>query len=234
MSADETSGPRAALPTVAMTHQQAIRTMASERYLLDEMSELERYQYEAHYFDCDECAEDVRLGETIRAEVKAQGAAEAERPLRAPLQFRRPAWRQATIAIPWAAAATLALTVGYQSLVTVPELRTAMAPQALAPVVLRGATRGSDPVVRIAADSTFVTLAPDVMPGPETTTLAYDRLGPSRTTVISGRAPLPPSGAPLMLLLPTKQFAGPGSYTLIVRDADRPGSVIGEYRFVAE
>jgi anti-sigma factor RsiW len=218
-----------------MTHQQAIRTMSSERYLLDEMSELERYQFEAHYFDCDECAEDVRLGESIRDEVKANGALLAERPVAAPLAFKRPAWRQASVAIPWAAAAALALTVGYQSTVTVPNLQVAAGPQAVTPVVLRGASRGADPVVKIPAnDKTFVTLAPDVMAGPETKALAYDLRGPAQSAVLSGRAPLPLSGAPLMLLIPADRFVGPGSYTLVVRDADRPDTVIGEYRFVAE
>ena len=235
MSADETTGPRGALPTVAMTHQQAVRTMASERYLLDEMSELERYQFEAHYFDCDECAEDVRLGETIREEVKANGAMPAQKPVAAPLQFKRPAWRQASVAIPWAAAAALTVTVGYQSMVTMPALRQADTPQALSPVVLRGATRGADPVVKISGSGdTFVTLAPDIMPGAETKTLAYELLGPNRTTVISGRAPPPPSGAPFMLLIPANRFAGPGAYALVVRDADRAGTVIGEYHFAAE
>ena len=31
-----------------MTHQQAVQSMAAERYLLDEMSELERHRFEEH------------------------------------------------------------------------------------------------------------------------------------------------------------------------------------------
>ena len=33
---------------------------ASERYLLDEMSQDERDQFEEHYFSCVECADEVR------------------------------------------------------------------------------------------------------------------------------------------------------------------------------
>ena len=51
-----------------MTHQQAVDTLASERYLLDEMREPERFEFEAHYFDCEECAEEVRLAHMIREE----------------------------------------------------------------------------------------------------------------------------------------------------------------------
>ena len=43
-----------------MTHQQALSTSASERYLLGEMTEPERSTFEEHYFSCTECAEDVR------------------------------------------------------------------------------------------------------------------------------------------------------------------------------
>ena len=42
-----------------MDHSHAISNHASERYLLGEMSEPERFDFEAHYFECVECAEDV-------------------------------------------------------------------------------------------------------------------------------------------------------------------------------
>ena len=43
-----------------MTHQQAVDKQAVERYLLDEMPEIERFAFEEHLFDCDICADDVR------------------------------------------------------------------------------------------------------------------------------------------------------------------------------
>ena len=45
-----------------MTHDQSFETHAPERYLLGEMSELEKFHFEEHYFTCEECAESVRLG----------------------------------------------------------------------------------------------------------------------------------------------------------------------------
>ncbi len=54
-----------------MTHQQALDTMAAERYLLDEMTEIEKHAFEEHFFDCDDCAHEVRLGEQIRVEVRS-------------------------------------------------------------------------------------------------------------------------------------------------------------------
>ncbi len=35
-----------------MTHQQALDGLASGRYLLDEMTEVERFEFEEHYFGC--------------------------------------------------------------------------------------------------------------------------------------------------------------------------------------
>ena len=56
-----------------MTHQQALDTMAAERYLLDEMTEIEKHAFEEHFFDCADCAHEVRLGEQIRVEVRSSG-----------------------------------------------------------------------------------------------------------------------------------------------------------------
>ena len=54
-----------------MHHQNALATKASERYLLGEMDEPERFEFEAHYFDCPACAEDVRTGVAMARGIKA-------------------------------------------------------------------------------------------------------------------------------------------------------------------
>jgi len=50
----------------SMTHEDALETLASERYLLGDMSELERHLFEDHYFSCPDCAADVRDGALMR------------------------------------------------------------------------------------------------------------------------------------------------------------------------
>jgi hypothetical protein len=195
-----------------MTHQQAIDGMASERYLLDEMSEPERFEFEAHYFDCPECAEDVRLGHLIREEATAKPSAKI-----------LPFWKRPMVAVPWAAAAALALVVGYQSLAS----RESIGPEPLAPVMLRGATRGTIPVVTIAPNQHFVTLAVDLMPPSQPRALRYE-LRRGQTSVLSGDAPLPAAGMPLMLLLPAAELERGAQYSLIIHSAD---AVIGEYNF---
>lgn len=258
-----------------MTHQQAVDTLASERYLLDEMREPERFEFEAHYFDCEECAEEVRLAHMIREEAVGGGAAATRiavetadanvvagstrsdsnvvsgfsrtdeavvsgvpghRSAEPQDGTARPAkvlpfWRRPATAVPWAAAAALALMVSYQSLVTVPELRSSVAPQAITPIVLRGATRGTVPVVTIAPGQRFVTVALDVMSGPDARALRYE-VGPAgKPAAFSGEAPVPASGSPLMLLLPAAELQRGARYSLIVRGAGSANAVIGEYQF---
>jgi hypothetical protein len=54
------SPPRKTDDTV--THQEALETLASERYLLNEMSDTDRDAFEEHFFDCQDCADDLRTG----------------------------------------------------------------------------------------------------------------------------------------------------------------------------
>jgi hypothetical protein len=216
-----------------MTHQQALDGLASERYLLDEMTEVERFEFEEHYFDCVECAEDVRLGDMVRQEARRAGAAVASN-----THVGRPAvvltsakwWRRPMVAAPWAVAATLAMVVGYQSLVTVPGLRDAGGPQSIEPVMLRGATRGAHTTVAIAPGQRFVALSADLLTPPQSSSLAYEILDANRSAVASGRSSVPASGAPLMLLVPVDELQHAGRYTLLVRDGDQK-SVLGEYEF---
>ena len=214
-----------------MTHQQALDGLASERYLLNEMTEQERFEFEAHYFDCVDCAEDVRLGDQIRQEAKRAGATMdvatvADRPatvLTSPRWWRRP-----MVAAPWAVAATLALVASYQSLVTVPGLR--VSPQALEPVMLRGATRGAATTVTIVPGQRFVALSADVLTTPQSSALRYEILDSNRQSVTSGQAPARSSGAPMLLLVPVDELQRAGRYTLMLRAADQ-SDVIGEYDF---
>src|SRR5258708_30206891 len=43
-----------------MDHEEATSTSAAEKYALGEMTPEERDQYEEHFFECPECAEEVQ------------------------------------------------------------------------------------------------------------------------------------------------------------------------------
>jgi anti-sigma factor RsiW len=55
-----------------MNHEQAIQEMATERYLLDELTPEVRDAFEEHLFECQECALDVRAGNVFMSEAKVQ------------------------------------------------------------------------------------------------------------------------------------------------------------------
>ena len=134
-----------------MDHLQALNIKASERYLLGEMSEPERFAFEDHYFDCTECAQDVRIGSAFAQGVRSVCAADARRPARvAAAPERRPRWAWLTPAFlaPSMALLVLGCFTGYQSLVTIPALESPIATSA---VVLRAAARGDEQTIEVAA-----------------------------------------------------------------------------------
>jgi len=223
-----------------MNHLQAVNTSAPERYLLEEMSELERHAFEEHYFSCADCAEDVRLGALMREGAKAGfvDASEAEsvvsfsgaKAARAGRAGRAGmVWRPSAF-VPWAAAAMLALVAGYQSLIFAPGQARLMQPQALAPVTLRQASRGAEPVVLLPAGTAAITLAVSVDDARGSPELTYDLHAIGGKSVASGRVAAPPSGGTLLLLIPAWTLTPPGHYILSIRHA-MDGDVPDEYRF---
>src|SRR5207244_3177804 len=57
-----------------MNHDDATKSLASERYILGELNESERDAFEEHFFDCVLCAEEVRDTATFAAGVRTGGA----------------------------------------------------------------------------------------------------------------------------------------------------------------
>lgn len=220
-----------------MTHQQAVDTLASERYLLDEMSELERHAFEDHYFSCEACAEHVRVGAVMREGVQAGLGARTEagtapEPSSGRGRVLRPAWWtwRPAVLVPWAAAASLAVVVGYQARVMGPASPEAPQPQAVQLITLRPATRGLGPVVPPATAAAAVGFAVDVNEAGAGAELRYNLRDPRGTEVVSDRTTAPEAGTPLGLFVPARLLRVPGEYLLRIRDAsgDR---LIGEYRF---
>jgi len=145
-----------------MDHAEAIRAMATERYLLDELPPDVREQFEEHLFGCHECAMDVRAGAVFLEQGKATFADSGASGVPAVVQPRpgRFAWWRPAFAIP--AFACLLVLIGYQNLVTYPALKSVVAqarkPQVLAVAPLVGAaTRGTNvPAVTVAPGESFL------------------------------------------------------------------------------
>src|SRR5262245_45024776 len=112
-----------------MDHSQAVTSGAAERYLLDQLDDDEREQFEEHFFDCRACADDVKITETFLVaarKVQAEGAK-----AKAPTVESRPwSWRALFWPMPLGAAAAIALlvaVVSYQNLSAVPRLQKQLA-----------------------------------------------------------------------------------------------------------
>jgi hypothetical protein len=110
-----------------MNHDDALRLSAAERYLLRDLDEDLRDQFEAHFFECTDCATDVRSGAAMLDQMKIELAKELGTHLKVvegrktkKLFFLRPAWAAAAIA-------AMLLVIGYQNLVEVPQLKTELA-----------------------------------------------------------------------------------------------------------
>lgn len=128
-----------------MDHAVVVREKMTERYLLDELDPIQREQFEEHYFDCPECAKDVRAA-SLFVEQSKTILAEAPEKVAVPVRSGRPtgwfAWLRPAFALP--ALALLLVIIGYQNLVTYPQLKEASnRPQVLPWVSLDISTRGA-------------------------------------------------------------------------------------------
>jgi hypothetical protein len=104
-----------------MDHNEAVRLNASEKYLLGEFPQNLRDEFEEHFFDCAECATDLRAAaifvdtsrELLRAEQTNSVAARVT-----PGHSGWFAWFRPVVAVP--AFAVLLLLLGYQTFRTIP------------------------------------------------------------------------------------------------------------------
>jgi hypothetical protein len=145
-----------------MDHFQAVQSNANERYLLGEMTVEERESYEEHFFDCAECAAQLKAGamfiENARSVMRDQShAGFKETAAKDPRAHFRGMWAT------WALAAALFLMAVflYQNLITIPNFRRALnnaaRPAALASFSLRtsGSRGGAPLVIKVSPNEPF-------------------------------------------------------------------------------
>jgi hypothetical protein len=114
-----------------MDHNAVVRQKMTERYLLDELDPEVRDEFEEHYFDCPECARDIRAGSEFVEQSKLV-LGECSEPVSIRMTVRnsnsvrggRFAWLRPQLSIPLLA--LLLFVVGYQNLVMYPKLKAAL------------------------------------------------------------------------------------------------------------
>jgi hypothetical protein len=215
-----------------MEHQEAMSTLASERYLLGEMTDTERISFEEHCFSCAECAQDVLIGDKMREGVRAGLQSGGGAGVTTSRAVRARVWRPA-IVIPWAAAASLMFVAAYESFQATSMRRELARPMTLSPLTLRAATRGQELTVPVKAGG-VVTLAVDLGGNRFDDGLKYEVRNERAGVVAAGEASAPAPGAPLLLLIPSTVFKTSGPYVLALRSASSGDGVASEYRFLVE
>jgi hypothetical protein len=223
-----------------MDHTAVVREKMTEKYLLQELGPEVRDEFEEHYFDCPECALDVRAGAQFVEESKVVLAEEAEpvpvhaisgrdragQPVRQPArQSARQlwfAWLRPAFAVP--ALALLLAVAGYQNLVTYPKLRAELNQPRILPAAVSvnvGTYGGSDTPTIVPAGRgllLYVRIAPDGSYARYMVEL-YNPAGKSEGS-ITIPSPAGPSVVPVTMPGATREA---GTYTTAVRGVTSSG-----------
>jgi putative zinc finger protein len=222
-----------------MNHEASIQRHTAEKYLLGELSGSERAAFEQHFFECEECAEEVRLGHQLRENAKsvfddeAPPAARHARPSkgRAWLSWMRPA-----AMVPAAACLAIVAIAGYQNVVELPALHARIA-DLERPVVVQSAmvlppsSRASAPSIPVSASARFLQLS-----------LAIDGVRPaeryecelrtdSGTAILKIAIPRLDPDANLTLLIPAAKVPAGYYKVVLLGFTGRDAAELEQYRF---
>ena len=206
-----------------MNHKTAEQTMAVEKYLLDEFSPEDKDAFEDHFFSCDECAREIKLGAAFMNHAKESlkrvpAIAPAVIPPK-PVKKQWLSWLSPAFAVP--AMALMLGVVAFQNLIQLPamhqELVALNAPAVLPNKDLKsGSSRGEENNVVTAKSGAVFQLTIDI---PDTSDVAHsaelqDGAGKTLWTLPIGAEA--PKDA-LALKMPGDLPAG--NYLLVVKQA---------------
>jgi hypothetical protein len=223
-----------------MEHDEAIRTMAAEKYFLGELTPELRDSFEEHFFSCQDCAADVRASAAFLQHSKkllaVQSAAEVA-PSRVPTSSKPKwaAWLRPAFALP--VLALLLAIVGYQNLVTYPALKGAVAemhaPQLLpsASLITSNTRGGNTPSVEVRAGEPFL-LFVDIPAQSLYSSYIAELEGPDSMQVWSLTIPPEATRETVPIRVPGG-LKNSGTYTLVVRGVGEKGqsAEVGRYPF---
>jgi hypothetical protein len=219
-----------------MDHHEALRCEAVEKYLLDELTPQERDDFEEHFFDCPECAADLRTTAAFLDEAKRELR-------RAPVttfapRIRKPfrvgfLWRPAILAPAFALLLSVIVYQNVRIFTPAGESVRLDRPEVLAAVSLIGANSrgGVNPSVAVGKDQPLL-LTLDIPAAEQYTSYTCTLIAPSGATV--WRLPVSASQArdTVSIRVPGGDLK-PGDYMLRVQGNPVRGEPadIARYRF---
>jgi hypothetical protein len=227
-----------------MDHQDALRRGAAEHYLLNEMPQPEREEFETHFFECQECAADLRATaafldgakmELRRSSAARPARAAAKKPQTAKQPWFEFLWRPA-VAAP--AFALLLLVMAYQNVVILPRFAGASAqlknPEILTSLSLIGANSrgGAVPAAAIAQGQPLL-LSLDIPTAERFSSYVCVLVAPSGAVVWSLPVSADQAKDTVAIRVPAGVL-GPGNYRLLVQGLANAGETpadLANYRF---
>jgi hypothetical protein len=197
-----------------MEHTQAVETKAVERYLLGELAPSSREEFEKHFFDCEECSEDLRIG-TLFLDTTKEVLATDPVPSRS---RSAPRWRFQWFRPQYALAACIALlaVICYQNILLIPKLRISSSPQTLPLFSLAelGARDVSEAVIAPGHTKPYVLLV-DIPADESFSNYLCEILTQDGTKVLSIDVSAAEAKKPVPLFVPPSLLR-PGSYRLVI------------------
>jgi Putative zinc-finger len=225
-----------------MDHTEAIRIKAPEQYLLGELPGPVRDEFEEHFLTCQECAQDLRASaafisnarEVLRQEPARQSTAVGLVP-------RRQGWLAAIFRPAVAAPALLVLLAlaGYQGLVVIPRMESALskanAPASIASFsLLGGSTRGQASVPVVVRPGQPFTLYIDIPPQPAFPLYTLDVESAQGAFEFSLHVSAAEAKNTVEVFVPASRLA-PGDYAMVIHGSPSQGKTprveVGRVRF---
>lgn len=210
-----------------MNHEVAISLSASEKYLLNELPGDVRDEFEEHFFECEQCAMDVKAGAALLQQVKRELNATPETELRVERQPVRPRWYWLRPAMGLAAMAAMALVIVYQNAIVFPRLKResnlVSAPAILPAVSLVGGTSRGGLVPGVVANGqTPILLSVDVPTEDRFSGYELSLLAPSGELVWKIAASPDQASNTIHLEVPGNRIQA-GDFSLVVQGTAKTG-----------
>ena len=204
-----------------MDHDYAVRLSLVEKYLLEELPPELRDEFEEHYFDCQECATDLRATaaflDSATTELKASSG---PKPVPNPTRKSWFAWLWTPAFVVPALAACL-LVIAYQNIVTLPHFRSAIAelrtPEVLPTISLVGGNSrgGATPSIAVPGIQPFLVLV-DIPTQDRFSSYTCLLYSPSDSLAWRVQVSAEAAKDTVSIRVPAAQRV-PGSYTLVVQ-----------------